>query len=198
MHFGYTLQVNRRVVEMDQVEKVIVWDVRNELTGMLVTPNQSLHAEEMHKRIVTLPSDARLFALSGLSVFIRPWGQGIAFNDMQVRRGAPMVVYVTPDLSYLHWAARIEKIDKAKPVRGTITLAGNADPVIQCAGVLSALNKPVDVNQLGEPDEKNGWIIKGKAAFRTMQDGLCPVVFQAVADNIKIRWSAITQSRADE
>lgn len=183
---------------MDQVERVIVWDARGEMTGMLVKPNQALHTEEMHKRMVALPSDARLFALSGLSVFIRPWGSGVEFTDMQVCRGAPMVVYVTPDLPYLHWAARIEKIDKAKPVRGAITLASNADPVIQSAGVLSALNKPVDVTQLGESDEKGGWVIKGKAAFRTMQDGLCPVIFQAVADNIKIRWSAITQSRADE
>ena len=150
---------------MDQVEKVIVWDARNELTGMLVTPNQSLHAEEMHKRIVTLPSDARLFALSGLSVFIRPWGQGIAFNDMQVRRGAPMVVYVTPDLPYLHWAARIEKIDKAKKpklVRDSFTIPKNEYSNIESLKQKSAL--------LGSPAKKSELLRAGIQLLTTLSD----------------------------
>lgn len=192
---------------MDQVERVIVWDgTGQERVGMLAVPSQSLHAEEAHGRIVTLPSDARMFTASALGgVFVRHWGSGIHFTEMRPQRGCPMVLHVAQDIPFLHWAARVEPADKStlrehlhQYMRGTLNVVQNGDPIIPMVGQLSATNRPVELSQLGEPDEKGGWFIRGKLTLRTMQDGLCPLIFQAVAGNLCIRWSAVAQSRGTE
>jgi hypothetical protein len=187
-------------MQMDQVERVIVWDGTNkDRVGTLVQPSKALHAEETHGRIVTLPTDTRMFGASALGgFFLRQWGAGVRFEDLRPRRGCPMVLHVVQDLSYVHWAIRIERANKEAGMRGTLAIVGTNEPVIPMCGVLSAVNRPIDLAQIGEPDERGGWTLKGRLLLRTMQDGLCPLAVQAVTDNLVIRWTAITQSRSDE
>lgn len=184
----------------EQVERVIVWDATGqERVGMLAHPNQALHAEEVHGRIVTLPTDERMYGRSALGgLFIRHWGSGVKFSTMQPQRHCPMVLHVVQDLTYLHWVLRIEKIKKDDGMRGTLAIVGTSDPVIPMVGTLSAVGRPVDLSLLGEPDERGGWFVKGRLILRTMQDGLCPLMVQAVTDNLIVRWTALTQSRSDE
>lgn len=181
-------------------ERVIVWDgTGQERVGSLVRQNHALFAEETHGRIITLPTDARMFGASALGgFFLRAWGAGVRFAELQPRRGCPMALHVTQDVPYLHWAARVEKADKSGGMRGTFTIVGTSDPVIPMVGTLSALGRPLDLSTLGEPDARGGWVLKGKLSLRTMQDGLCPLMIQAVADNLLVRWVAVTQSRSEE
>lgn len=186
---------------MDQDrERVIVWDgTGQERVGTLVRPNQALRAEETHGKIVTLPTDARMFGVSALGgFFLRMWGAGVHFAEMRPQRGCPMVLHVAQDVPYLHWAVRVERVEKRGGMRGTFTIVGMSDPVIPMVGVLSALGRPVDLAQLEDPDERGGWILRGKLTLRTMQDGLCPLAVQAVANNLLVRWVAVTQSAGEE
>lgn len=185
---------------MDQIERVIVWDGTNqERVGMLVLPSQGLHAEETQHRIVTLPSDARMFTASALGgFFLRHWGVGLRFTEMRPQRACPLVLHVTQDIPFIHWVARIEPVEKGKELRGTLNVVQNGDPIIPMVGQLSATDRPTNLAQLGEPDAKGGWFVRGRLNLRTMQDGLCPLIFQAVADNLCIRWAAVTQSRGTE
>ena len=182
------------------VERVIIWDgTGQERVGTLVYPSLALLSEEDNGRIITLPTDERLFGKSALGgLFIRHWGGGVKFTSMQPQRHCPMVLHVSSYLSFLHWVLRIEKADAKADVRGTLAIVGTNDPVIQSVGVLSAVGRPVDLSSLGEPDKQNGWFIKGKSILRTMQDGLCPLMVQAVSDNLRVRWTALTQSRSEE
>jgi hypothetical protein len=182
------------------VERVIIWDgTGQERVGTLVHPSPALSSEEDNGRIITLPTDERMFGKSALGgLFIRHWGGGVKFTSMQPQRHCPMVLHVVADLSFLHWVLRIEKVDKDAGLRGTLAIVGTNDPVIPMVGVLSAVGRPVDLQSLGEPDKQNGWFIKGKSVLRTMQDGLCPLMVQAVSDNLRVRWTALTQSRSEE
>jgi hypothetical protein len=185
---------------MNQQERVIVWDgTGQERVGSLVHLTQALHAEETSGRVVTLPTDARAFGTSALGGYsLRQWGTGVRFSDMRPQRGCPIAVHVAQDVPYVHWAVRIEKADKSAGMRGTFALVGSSDPVIPMVGALSALGRPADLTQLGEPDERGGWVLRGKLGLRTMVDGLCPLIAQAVADNLLVRWVAVSQSRAVE
>lgn len=186
---------------MDQdVERIIVWDgTGQERAGTLCRVNQALLAEENSGRIFTLPTDERAYASSALGgLALRPWGYGVRFDELRPVRSCAMALAVVQDAPFLHWAARIEPANKTKPLRGTLTLVSAPDRHLPMVGSLSALGRPVDLAQLGEPDAKGGWIVRGKLAIRTMIDGICPVALQAVADNLLVRWSAVTQSRADE
>lgn len=181
-------------------DRVIVWDgTAQDRVGTLVRSTQALIGEELHGRIVTLPIDARMFGVSALGgMFLRMWGAGVRFTDLRVRRGCPMALHIVQDVAFLHWALRAEKIDKNAGVRGTLTIVGTSDPVIPMVGTLSALGRSVDLSQLGEPDERGGWTLRGRLSVRTMQDGLCPLAVQAVAENLLVRWVAVTQSGDEE
>jgi hypothetical protein len=181
-------------------ERVVVWDgTGQERAGSLVRYTQALFAEETRGQIITLPTDARMLGASALGGFVyRPWGTGVHFANMRPQRGCPLVIHASQELPYLHWAARIEKANKREGLRGTFLIVGHNDPVIPMVGSLSALGRPIDLAQLAEPDERGGWFLRGRLALRTMQDGLCPLIVQAVADNLLVRWVAVTQSRGEE
>jgi hypothetical protein len=185
---------------MENQERVIVWDGTGlERVGALVRANQALHAEEAHKRIITLPCDAKMYNASALGgYFMRAWGFGVHFTEMRPQRGCLMALHASSDVPYLHWVARLERVDKERGLRGSFSIVTAGDPVIPMVGALSAIGRPVDLTQIGEPDEKGGWFLRGKLMLRTGQDGLCPLAIQAVSDNLRIRWVALSQSRAEE
>ncbi len=145
---------------------------------------------------VVLPVDADLLQLAnGAAGFAaRAWGFGVPFEGGKAVRGCPMLLYVFPDRPKLHWSARLQVANGRTP-RGTLRLMQNGTQPGAPHGGLGATAAAVDLGQLGPPDVGQGWTVGGTCALHTREQGYLGVQLQAVATDLRVTFSAITQSR---
>lgn len=85
---------------------IVVSDPQHNIApGSLVTEDRA-HALRAHG-VVLLPVEASLFRLSGNGGFTsRDWGSGWPIDGQSAQAHGPLVLYLTPEVKRIHWAAR--------------------------------------------------------------------------------------------
>lgn len=129
--------------------------------------------------------------------FYRGWGTGWNFEANRIEHGCPMVLWAVPGIPVLHWVARIERVhSRAIPPSGSLRLVSNPSQpgAMQCGLSSTATSSHVDLNSLGLPDQHGGWTVGGHLGLYVPVEGLLGVRIQAIAQNCRVLWSAISQA----
>lgn len=187
----------KRAYSAGMSHSIVLFDPKNSLPpgAVLETGNRACELAVMRGAVV-LPVDADLLQLgNGAAGFAaRAWGYGVSFEGNKAVRGCPLLLYVFPDRPMLHWAARLQVVNGALP-RGNLRLVQNATQPGAPMGGLGATAPAIDLGQLGEPDAGQGWMVRGMCTVHTREQGYMGLLLQAVATNLRITFSAVTQSR---
>lgn len=133
-------------------------------------------------------------ALAGC--YSRTWGVGISFDANRIEHGCPMVLWAVPGIPVLYWRARIEQIRVEKiPPQGSLRIVTNPNQPGAMQGGLSATTKSehVSLYELEQPDKNGGWTVGGHLGLNVPCEGMIGVRIQAIARNVRVLWSAISQ-----
>ena len=161
----------------------------------------------MNKRIdvsvdALLPVAQQLLSESNgiAGYFYRGWGAGWKFEANRIEHGCPMVLWAVPGIPVLHWVARIEQVhSRGIPPSGSLRLVSNPSQpgAMQCGLSSTATSSHVDLNSLGCPDKHGGWTVGDHLGLHVPVEGLLGVRIQAIAQNCRVLWSAISQAHPE-
>jgi hypothetical protein len=164
---------------------------------------------EGREELATLPVEEQLIenpssiAIAGF--FRRDYGEtGPRLVAMQPARVAPTLLWVMPDLPYLHFAVRLDSdwaTQKKKP-RGVIRLNGGPNAMGAFVGGIAAVgSRDITLDDLDtnarDDAYRSSWILHGRANVSVQFEGYLSCSLQAVAEGVRIRWIAISQSSAE-
>lgn len=158
-----------------------------------------VHARDDGSRSV-IPVAPELLLLLGMNAiagcYSRTWGGGISFDANRIEHGCPMVLWAIPGIPVLYWRARIEQVAfRGIPPQGTLRLVTNPNQPGAMQGGLSSTTTSEHVNlyELGLPDQNGGWTVGGHLGLSVPCEGMIGVRIQAIARNVRVLWSAISQ-----
>lgn len=138
-------------------------------------------------------------ALAGY--FFRSWDRGVAkFDQNRVEHGCPMALWVVPGVNVLHWRARVEQIHPRDiPPSGSLRLVLNPSQpgAMQCGLSATSTSAHVDLDSLSMPDLHGGWTVGGHVGLHVPVEGLLGVRLQAIAQNVRVLWSAVSQAHSE-
>lgn len=181
-------------------KRIIVWSAQPDRIGSIVEAGRGVELAESRSEIATLPVDERMLSLGPIhGYFRRDWGlPGIAFRDMKPLKDAPMLMWVTPDLPYVHFAARIIADEKKRP-RGILRLSPFPSATGAFTGGIGAVGMhDLNLDELNIPgqtiEEGTGWILRGRVGLSVQVDGYLACCLNGVADGVRVLWTAVTQS----
>lgn len=135
-----------------------------------------------------------------LGMFCRQ--SSVMFEQNRIEHGSSMVLWVVPGISVLHWMVRVIPIKRAGGTgqpSGSLRLVANPSQpgAMQCGLSSTSTSQHVDLNELGEPDRYGGWTVGGHVGLSVPVEGLLGVRLQAIAQNTRILWSAISQAHRE-
>lgn len=142
----------------------------------------------------TLPADSDLLGRGAVSGYMRRgFGVGWRFDPHMPRRGCPLVLYVAPDRPVLHWVARLAVDDPSKPMSGVLRLGCDTSQkgVITCG--LTADAQPPELARVNM-GSGNGYF-GGMLRFSSAIEGFLGLSLYGTADNCRVLWVAVSQSR---
>lgn len=167
------------------------------------SPNRRVVIHEVDDHAFTIPVADELVAspnaLAGY--FFRSWGRpGINFELNRVEHGCPMALWVVPQVNVLHWRARVERVNsRDAPPSGSLRLVLNPSQpgAMQCGLSATSTSAHVDLDGLSMPDLHGGWVVGGHVGLHVPVEGLLGVRIQAIAQNVRVLWSAVSQAHPE-
>ncbi len=196
-------------------KRIVVYDREQpENVGSVVERDKQTELDEHTGKLVTLPLEPALVELGGVSgYFRRDWGMpGVQLAGMRPARVCPMVLWLAAESgTAVHVAVRfsLDPTQGRRP-RGGMWLAANVSQQGSMLGGISAVGATrIDLDELVvDPLEEHirrqvqdqphpatpSWIMKLRAPVTVQGEGFFSCCLQAVADGVRIHWTAITQS----
>ena len=172
--------------------RIVIWDPTGKLPEGEIVYGTNGIAVLHSKGGVTLPVELELLKINAVSgFFARNWGSGIGFNRMMGTRACPMLLFVHPDYTTIHWAARLE-CDEGH--QGTFRLTTDSSQVGIIGGGLAANETVVDISGL-EPDLYGGITIGGSCKLNCTTEGYLGLSIYGTAIGARVVWSAVTQAK---
>jgi hypothetical protein len=185
-------------------KRIVVWDGQDaRRVGTVIEASQHDANNEAKGLIATLPVDDRVLELGPVhGYFRRDWGMpGIAWRSMLPTQGAPMLIWVTPEIPYVHFAVRVHADPtQPRPPRGVLRLAPGHNATGAFTGGIGAVGgTDIHLDDLARDlsrEERNeaAWVLRGRARLNVQLDGYLSCCIGGVAEGIRVVWSAITQS----
>ncbi len=185
-------------------KRIVIWSKDPDDIGSIIEASREVVLAEMRAELATLPVDERLLNIGPIhGYFRRDWGRpGVAFRDRRPARECPMLIWVTPDLPYLHFAARVV-FDKAQGRRpkGVLQLSAAVMPSGTFVGGIGAVGMRglvLDELHADGGDEVPSWILRGRVGVSVQTEGYLGCCLNAVAEGVRVTWTAVTQSSQEQ
>jgi len=178
------------------MHEIVIWDPEG-----TVSQGTNLECEKNARQIESLrargavlfPSVPDRLAVNPVGgPYIRHWGEGWDFESAQAVRGCPMLNYVTPEMTEVHWAARIEPNATNSKPSGILRLVALSGVMGSVTGGLTRDGMPVDLAKLPKPDSKGGWIIRGKGSIASTVQGYFASTLYGYTTGVRVKWSAVS------
>ena len=180
---------------------IVVEDPSGErLEGEIVNHQRS---EQLATRGVTcLPVCPDLFDQSGVGGYMRrAWGPGWPLHAPSPRMNAPMTIFCTSRHTLLHWCARLTATDACARAAaagmlptGQLRIATDPSQHLAHLSKLSPLAGPIEAGRLGPPDERGGWVVRGKTGLSVADEGHYGFAIYGHAPGLLVTWSAVSCS----
>lgn len=177
--------------------QTVVWDPEGKLLDR-TTFDDARHARAVTQArargVVFLPELAES-ANPVEGVFVRHWGRGAVFDTLAPRRVCPMLNYVTPQMTKLHWVARLmplELDERHLPKQGILRIAAYPGQRGTISGGIAAGHEGVDTMQIGSRDAFGGWTVGGEANISTTMEGYLATSLYGACSGFRVMWSAVS------
>lgn len=174
-------------------KRIVVWGRPG--VGEVLEEDRQTDLLEKRGELVTLPVDVKLLEVGPLhGYFQRNWGAGIPLHDLKPARVCPMMIGVQPEFSYVHFAVAIlADAEQRKRPRGVIRLGAISTPLSAYMGGISAIGA-IDLKLDDSGDDEEQWILRGRVNLNVQVEGYLACGLNAVAEGVRVLWSAVTQS----
>lgn len=181
-------------------KRIVIWSRTSVGVGTVLDADKSVHLMESRAEVATLPVEEGLLEQGAAhGYFRRDWGPGVGFTGMRPVRGCDMLLWVRPDIAYLHFAAFLvhDRAQERKP-RGIVRLTSAGNSTGSFVGGISAVGmRDLDLGEL-EPDASDAapatWILRGRVGVGVQVEGFLSCCLQGVAEGVRVLWTAVTQS----
>ncbi len=175
---------------------IVVWDPTGEFwEGSLI---DSARARQLVQRgVAVLPCVPEMFHASGVGGYAkRAWGAGWPLDSAVPRLIAPLTLFCDRSMKGIHWAIRlVTSPEYAERVRGGDRFSGMirfaADRSQQTpffTGVSG--EKGVLAEEIGPPDEQNGWTLQSSGVVNVPQNGHYGFGVYGTAPGLRVAWVA--------
>jgi hypothetical protein len=194
---------------MANTKRIVVYD-RDvpEWHGSIIERSQQSEALEGKGKRLTLPVEPELLQLGGVAGFYRrDWGHpGERWKGMIPQRGCSMLLWVTPEHRFVHYAVGITlDREQGKRPRGQLRLSPWATPAGTFTGGIGAVDASVleldeldlDADEVQKGVTPPSWILKGRSGVSVQGEGYLACCLNGGAEGISVTWAAITQSSAE-
>lgn len=152
----------------------------------------------MGKDVVVLPIAEHLLLRTGIGGFFkRAWGSGIPMSSHAPSSIAPMTIFVDTEIDTINWAIRIVPdvdMPNVKEFNGLLRLM--IDSSQPNGGSISHVREHFALNDLGAPDARGGWTLRGSYVVKAYGAGFMGLSVYGTAPGLRVLWSAITASRS--
>lgn len=182
---------------------IVIEDPENQYyEGSLVDPQTAIQLKA--RGVAVLPCEPNLFKLSGAGgYFKRAWGAGWPLDSMHPKMSAQTALFCDTQHRALHWAARLaptsdevrELIGTPNGPVGTLRLAADTSQRTPNHAKLLPNGVAVDVRNLGKPDARGGWVVRGKATVSVMTEGVFGFALYGNAPGLRVLWCAVTTTQ---
>jgi hypothetical protein len=184
---------------------VVTWDPTGQQDEGALIADEVARALR-NKGAATMPIEPDLMRIGAAAGYHRRgWGSGWTMSSVLPARIVPMVLWVARDVPNIHWQARLTPspelqveggIPKGGLVGRLVLAADTAQQGVGSANLEQAERGRVDFEDLGQPDAHGGWTVGGRASIRQMTDGFVGLSLYGFGRGLRIKWSAITQTRS--
>lgn len=177
------------------MQRIVVWDPSGKyIEGDILEGNSAQTVAA--RQAATLPVDKNLVERCAVAGYVRVgYGHGWQYDPQHSRRGAPVALYVAPELPVLNWIARLEPIDEDKPVRARLRFAVDPAQMGCIAGGISVDGSVnLDLESGHAMDHHGGMTIGGRVTYATNYAGLAGFNLYGSLSNARVMWHAITQT----
>lgn len=169
-----------------EIAKVVVWDPNGKYRDGDVVSGEVLKSLGS---AVALPVDpVELLGLNAVSAFMKAsYGKpGWKFFGEVGTYGCPLLLWMVPHKTFVHWAARI--VPAGQSPSGKIKMVHNGyQPGAGHAGIAS---NGVVLSDLGPPDEFGGWTVGSAFQISVLSDGYLGISLYCAAQNLAVEWVA--------
>lgn len=173
--------------------KVVVWDPSGQIPEGRIVSNATTVELLEQQGVVLMPVDAELvYRMPIAGYFRKAYGDGWRFDEMVGRRGCPLLLYIEPDRTFIHWRALVVPI--GSDVQGVLRLTTDSALPGALSGGLSATAEAVNLAELGEPG-KYGWVIGGSTRMNCTGEGYFGLSLYGACKGIAVKWAAVSQAR---
>jgi hypothetical protein len=191
---------------------VVVWDPTGRWHEGSIMGEEAKAAESTGA--VLLPVDTDSLRLSGVGGWSkRTYGEGVVLGQMN-GPAAPIVLYCTPNLFEVSWAARLVPAPLTHGSSGLEAIADRAraalldghgaNGVLRIASDTSQraprAHAPIgshvvapDIRKLGKPDQFGGWTVRGHSKVHVASEDIFPFSLHGAASGLAIEWFAVSQ-----
>jgi hypothetical protein len=151
-------------------------------------------AQLKRHHVALLPFDVELPKLAVTGFVLVHFGRGWRFERSVGERGCPMLLHVTNTCRFVYWAARLEVIKPGEQWSAKMRLVHSPD---NQRGLGRGMSQVEFVNQTPKFDERGGATVYGKSRFDVTTDGLLFTDLYVVGNNVRVKWSALSQHTED-
>lgn len=178
---------------------VVAWDPRGQLREGEVLDGNNAVAIARGQGVVLMPVDKDLANQAVTGYFYRGWGnRGWEFNRMEGGRGSPLLLFVHAGRPWLHWAVRIERVPNGGEPHGLLRMTTDSSRGANTmSGGLSAVEAPINVGALGEPDQQGGWVRTGRVQMSNSGSGYLALSLAGACQGVRVMWGAVSQTTQD-
>lgn len=156
------------------------------------------------KDVSVLPVHPELFRSSGVGGFFkRSWGSGYPLSDtvpmyqcpvtlaLDHTRTARLDTGVAQVAAEVHWVARVVPREEDAQPTGQVRLASDSSQQLaKHAPAVAGRSSVVNLQELGPPDKRGGWTVRGKLLVTPPMGGHYGFGLFGVGPRLAVRWIA--------
>lgn len=179
------------------MQAVIVEDLNGKRrVGTRIEGDHRLHQLLRNQGVAALPFEPNLQPGANRGYVQQHYGEGWLFDRNAGERGCPLILNVTNDCRFVHWAARVSRKTDDRAWTGSLRLVHSAE---SARSIGRGMNQLESVESLPNHrlDEAGGILLYGKNAFNPGVEGLLFTELYVNGSNLLVEWLAITQMNED-